>query len=209
LAGVATAQEPAAYTFLMIAGGDTIASEVVRRTPTSVEGELIHSAAGNRFRFTITLGTDGGAEGIVSSAYRLAEPDAPAFQSVDAYFQGDSVEVQINGNTTRTLKLPTRAGAVPFIEPSSVALEQVLRRTKRMSTAPDTVPVFNLANGRTSPAVVRWVAEDSAQVTLGNIEIHAKVSADGSLLGYTMPKQGSHVIRVEGAQPLSSAGEGG
>jgi hypothetical protein len=126
LAGVATAQEPAAYTFLMIAGGDTIASEVVRRTPTSVEGELIHSAAGNRFRFTITLGTDGGAEGIVSSAYRLAEPDAPAFQSVDAYFQGDSVEVQINGNTTRTLKLPTRAGAVPFIEPSSVALEQVL-----------------------------------------------------------------------------------
>jgi hypothetical protein len=170
---------------------------------------MILSTAGNRFRFTITLGADGGAESIASSAYQLAESDAPAFQSRDAHFQGDSVEVQISGSATRTLKLPTRAGAVPFIEPSSVALEQVLRRTKRTSSAPDTIPVFNLTNFRTSPAVVRWVAEDSVQVTFGNIEIHAKISADGSLLGYTMPKQGSHVIRVEGAQPLRSAGEGG
>ncbi|MEJ2187698.1 MAG: hypothetical protein P8Z36_17555, partial [Gemmatimonadota bacterium] len=41
LVAASTAQEPGPYTFLTISRGDTVASEVVRRTPTSVASEMV------------------------------------------------------------------------------------------------------------------------------------------------------------------------
>ncbi|MEJ2218747.1 MAG: serine hydrolase [Gemmatimonadota bacterium] len=62
-----------------------------------------------------------------------------------------------------------------------------------------------MGNGRTGPAIVRWTAADSADVVYGDIEAHVRVSDDGSVLGYALPNQDSHVVRVDGAHPLSGA----
>ena len=54
LAASAAAQgEP--YTFRMVAGGDTVTSEVVARSATRVDVDMIYEPQGARFRYAMTL----------------------------------------------------------------------------------------------------------------------------------------------------------
>jgi dienelactone hydrolase len=202
LAAPAAAQGAEQYTFRMLAAGDTITSEVVSRTPTRVDVDMIYKAQGARWRYAMTLAPDGRVPAMTSAFYRIALGDTVPFQSAQLAFTGDSVRVTISGNASRVESLTTTAGAIPYINPSSAMLEQVLRRARALGARTDTVPLFMLTGGRTLPVTVTWLPPDSAVLQLAGIEMRAHVAPDGALLGLAIPAQGAHVVRLEGAHPL-------
>ena len=202
LATSAAAQEAEQYTFRMVAAGDTLSSEVVSRTATRVDVDMIYKPQGARFRYALTLTPDGRVPAMTSAFYRIALGDTVPFQSAELTFAGDSVRVAISGNVARVESLTTTAGAIPYINPSSAMLEQVLRRARALGAGPDTVPLFMLVGGRTLPVVVTWLPPDSAILQLASIEMRAQVAPDGALLGLSIPAQGARVIRLDGVHPL-------
>lgn len=197
-----TAQGARPYTFLMIVGKDTVASDVVTRTPTQVDVDMIYAAGGQRWHYTMAVAPDQRVTSITSAFYRLAQDDTAPYQTAVAEFVGDSVHVKISGNTTRTETIRTTPGAVPYINPSNGMIEQVLRRARAMGGATDTVPMFAMVGGRTIPVTIAWQGADSAVLKLASVEMRAAVAPDGSLLGLRVPMQNARVVRVEGAHPL-------
>ncbi len=202
LAGPGMAQATGPYTFRMVAGGNAVSSDVVTRTPAQVDVDLIYQAASQHWHYTMTLAPDQRVTRITGAFYRLAQGDTTPFQTVVADFVGDSVHVKVSGNVTRTEALATTPGAIPYINPSSGMIEQVLRRAHAMGGTTDTVPIFFLVGGRTIPVTVTWQGRDSAVMNLAGVEMHAKVGPDGSMLGLAIPAQGARVVRLEGAHPL-------
>ncbi|MEJ2678824.1 MAG: alpha/beta fold hydrolase [Gemmatimonadota bacterium] len=198
----AVAQGTGPYTFRMIVGRDTTSSEVVTRTVTQVDVDMIYGAGGQHWHYTMMLAPDQRVTRFTTAFYRLAAGDTVPFQSAVMDFVGDSVHAKISGNVERTETDPTTAGAIPYINPSAAAIEQVLLRARAMGGAADTVPIFMVSGGQTIPVSVTWQGADSAVLKLASVEMRAEVGPDGSLLGLTIPAQHSRVIRMDGAHPL-------
>jgi dienelactone hydrolase len=198
----AAAQGAEPYTFRMVLGQDTIVSEVVQRTAMRLDVDMMDKLSGARFRFGMTLAPDGRVPAMTNAFYRIAQGDTVPFQSADVEFRDDSARVTISGNVSRVETLATQPGAIPYINPSSALLEQVLRRARAMGDSVDTVPIFALAGGRTVPVQVTWVGTDSAVMHLATVEMRAAVAPDGGLIGLDIPAQNAHVTRLEGAHPL-------
>jgi hypothetical protein len=199
----AAAQGTEPYTFRMVLGQDTIVSEVVQRTATRLDVDMVDRLTGARFRYGMSLTPDGRVPAMTSAFYRLAQGDTVPFQRADLELRDDSVRVTVSGNGARVETLATEPGAIPYINPSAAMLEQVLRRARARGKDVDTVPIFALAGGRTVPVQVTWVGTDSAVMHLATVEMRAAVSPDGGLLGLVVPVQNAHVIRLEGAHPLA------
>jgi dienelactone hydrolase len=198
-----TAQAAEQYTFRMILGRDTIVSEVVQRTTTRVDVDMIDKLSGVRWRYGMTIAPDGRVPAMTNAIYRLAQGDTVPFQSAEFEFRPDSVKVTVAGNVSRVQAIATEAGALPYINPSMTMIEQVLRRARTMSAGVDTVPIFALSGGQTVPVQVTWLGADSAVVRIATAEMRVAVAPDGGLLGVTIPVQHAHVIRLEGAHPLA------
>lgn len=200
----ARAQGGGSYTFRMILGRDTLSSEVVQRAADFAHVDLVDKSTGVRWVMSMSLGPDGRVPAIHNAIYRLAQHDTVPFQTADLTFGGDSVAVVIGGNVSRTERLATRAGAVPYVNPSFAMIEQALFRARAMGGAADTVPLFMVSGGQTVPATVSWVGADSAVITIGGAAIRAAVANDGSLLGAVIPVQRVTVVREAGAHRLVS-----
>jgi pimeloyl-ACP methyl ester carboxylesterase len=200
---VAAAQGTEPYTFRMVLGQDTIVSEVVLRTATRLEVDMVVKPSGARFHYGMSLTPDGRVPAMTNAFYRLAQGDTVPFQSAELEFHGDSVRAAISGNVSRVEQLATQAGAVPYINPSAAMLEQVLRRARAMDHAVDTVPIFAVSGGQTMPVEVTWVGKDSAVMELATVEMRAAVAPDGGLLGLAVPAQDARVLRLDGAHPLA------
>ncbi|MEJ2215359.1 MAG: alpha/beta fold hydrolase [Gemmatimonadota bacterium] len=197
-----TAQGTRPYTFRMVVGRDTVASDVVTRTPTQVDVDMVYRAGGQRWHYTMTVAPDQRVTGITSAFYRVAQGDTAPYQTAVAEFVGDSVHVKISGSVSRTETIATTPGAIPYVNPSSGMIEQLLRRARAMGGATDTVPIFAMVGGHTIPVSVTWQGADSAVLHLAGVEMRAAVGPDGSLLGLTVPAQNAHVVRLDGAHPL-------
>lgn len=190
------------YTFHMLLGRDTLSSEVVQRTATRVDVDMLDKTSGSRWRYALTLAPGGAVSSMHNAYYRLAQGDTVPFQSAELTFGRDTVTVDITGNVTRTERLPTRPGAMPYINPSFALIEQVVRRARAMGGSVDTVPVFAVSGGQTVPCVVARNGADSVTIALGLAVMRARVGADGALLGVAIPAQHVQVVRVAGARPL-------
>jgi uncharacterized protein len=196
------AQGAEQYTFRMILGRDTLVSEVVQRTTTRVDVDMIDKLTNVRWRVGMTLAPDGRVPAMTNAIYRMAQGDTVPFQSAEFEFRGDSVKVTVSGNVSRVQTLATEPGALPYLNPSMAMIEQVLRRARTIGNAADTVPIFAVSGGQTVPVQVTWVGHDSAVVRLAGVEMRAAVAPDGGLLDIVIPTQQAHVIRVDGAHPL-------
>ncbi len=64
----AGAQGAEQYTFRMLLGRDTLTSEVVQRTPTHVDVDMIDKSTGAHRQYGLTLAPDGQANGDEGSA---------------------------------------------------------------------------------------------------------------------------------------------
>jgi len=204
LVAPAAHQGAAPYTFLMLFGNDTIASDVVLRSAQQVDVDFIYKVAEQHWHYTMMLKPDDAVASMTNAFYRLAQGDTVPAQRATFTFRRDSVRVDISGNVTRTEHLATQPGAIPYINPSSAMLEQVLMRAKAIGNAVDTVPILAVSGGQTVSVTVSWLGTDSAVMNLAGVEMRAAVGPDGSLLGLTVPAQGARVVRVAGMHPVVS-----
>jgi dipeptidyl aminopeptidase/acylaminoacyl peptidase len=166
-----------------------------------VDGELSVKRASTRWRYS--LDTDAQARTLrVDNSFFSSLTDTAPIQRMALSFQGDTVVAELSGASTSTQRIPSKAGAVPWVNPSPGMVEQFLVRAKAMGGATDTLPIFQVAGGQTTNVVVSWIGGDSATIDLGGVIFRAAVGRDGALLGAVIPRQNVRIARVEGTQKV-------
>jgi dienelactone hydrolase len=194
--------------FVMVAGRDTILVERFTRTDTSVEvmADLTGKA---RLAYLLHTRADASVSALDLRVWGAGAPDgAPPLQHGRVVFAGDSAVAtlaagpQVGAQTAHGTR-----GAVPMISPSALLLEQVLMRARALSSGDSVaVPVFVLG-GRNEPIPgrVRWVGADSAVLSMGPVEVRARVDAAGRILGAVVPAQNLVIARVADARAAAGA----
>jgi uncharacterized protein len=178
---------------------ETFAIENVTRTPTALEGELGGRAIG-RTVYRVEVGPAGSVRVLTLRAWmpgRTGE-DAPV-QEVRVTMTDDSAFVEITGSAgSRTDRLTTRPGAVPYLNPSFALMEPVVARARALGGARAVVPMFFLQGGQTLDATVTWESADSAIVVIAGAEMFVVVDAEGAIHRAGVPAQHLVVTRVDG-----------
>ncbi len=198
VAPVAAAGAQSSAAFLLVRGSDTISVERFSRAHDRVESELLFSAAGSRTNFTLSLRPDATVAELKSDFRQAgAARDSRPAQSAVIRFVGDSAIADITtGDRTVTQRLGSRAGAIPFINPSFVLTEQVIHRAFVLGGDSVDVPGFIVAGGQTVPFTVVRHGADSVVVRVAGTPTLAKVSRSGDILGGSVPSQGLRIVRV-------------
>lgn len=185
----------------LVKGADTISVERVHRTRERLEGEMLIKSAGARITFTVDVDAQGRATRL-TNAFRMATADVksePA-QTANARFTPDSVIVDIaGGGRALTQRFATRAGAVPFFNPSFSMVELMIQRARAIGGDSVGVPVWNLQGGTTETVTIVQRGADSVIVMLGAVPARLAVSASGDIVGGVIPAQGLTIVRARAA----------
>jgi dienelactone hydrolase len=194
--GSASAQDG---TFIVRTGADTTAIERFHRTPGRVEGELAVPPANARQKYAVDLAPDGSVAKFTVRFWLMNDPESnPPRGTAVATFGGDSVSIVVSsGSQERTQKLATKAGAIPYINPSMLLLELAIARGGRQPTGVE-VPVFMMQGGQTVATTVRPIGGDSILMTMGPTEMRFAVDKSGRIQGGGIPSQNLS-ITVAGA----------
>src|SRR5690606_652493 len=121
-------------------------------------------------------------------------------QRAEFSFEGDSVIVIINpGPAARVQRLGTRAGALPFINPSFALIEQAIRRARVLGGDSTVVPLLAVSGGQTFDALVLRAGTDSVEVRIGAAAAHFRMDAAGLLVSGPVPAQGLVLERAGAA----------
>ena len=116
-AGPVAAQEAM---FILRAGKDTISLERFTVTATRIESEILLKPNAVRLRFSGAIGADGLIGSLENNFWMGTDSaTAPSRQRAVITLTGDSAFAAIGGGgPTRTERLGTKAGALPYINPS-------------------------------------------------------------------------------------------
>ena len=193
----AAAQQPS--TFVMLLGSDTLAVERVTRAANHLDGEFSAPSRGARVRYAATLNADGTIARFETWAYHGTDTSG-AHATMQP--QGDSMKVELQG---RNMAFATKAGAVPYFNPSMGLLEQAILRARTLGGQTVDVPLFASENGATVPLAVTFVGSDSAHLTLGGVAMNIAIGVGGRITGMSVPSQNVRVVRVEGARAAPTA----
>ena len=194
-AGPLAAQEAM---FVLRAGKDTISLERFTRTATRIDSEVFLKPNAVRLRFSATIGADG-LIGSLDNQFWMATDSgsAPARQTAVLTLTGDSAFAAISGGgQTRTERLGSQPGALPYINPSFALIEVFLRRAKLLGGNPAEVPAFMVNGGQTFPVRVATLGADSMVLTMAGGEMRFKVDRDGRILGGAIPAQKATIERT-------------
>jgi len=191
--GAAGAQQPT--TFVMLKGSDTLAVERVPRTANRLDGDFVSPAGGVRVRYAATLVADGTMPKLETWAYRGANDTTGTHTTMQ--LEGDSMAVDLPG---RTMRFPTKPGAIVYFNPSMGLLEQAVIRAHSIGGQSAEVPLFVSEGAATVPLSVTWVGSDSAHVSLGGVIMNVALGVDGRITGITVPSQDVRVVRVDGTR---------
>jgi uncharacterized protein len=185
----------------LVNASDTISVERFLRTSDRLTLDLVIRGANARFTIVVALDSSEVAK-TFSYEYRQAsaERSTPAAQSGVITFTGDSAiaDVRTSGQGT-TQRLGSRAGAVPFINPSFALVELTIARARRAGTDSASVPTFLVQGGQVRDVLVTRNGADSVLVHLGGVVARLAVSAGGDILGGVVPTQGLRIVRVRDA----------
>ena len=204
-AGRASAQAQSG-SFVLSSGNDTISVERFRRTATRLEGEMLVRIGAARLKYDAVIGPDGMVTSLTNRFWQATDSaGAPARQEATIRLTSDSAIVDIlSGGRTITQRLGTKAGALPYINPSFAMMELVTAKALHQGGASDTLPVFMVSGGQTLPVTVMAVGSDSMVVTVGGGEMRLRTDATGRILGGTIPAQKLTISRAaEGAVGLA------
>jgi len=192
-----SAQQPS--TFVMLMGNDTLAVERVTRTASRLDGDFSAPSRGARVRYVATLAADGTVPRFETWAYRGTDT---AGTHATMQLQGDSMVLELPG---RTVRLPTKHGAIVYFNPSMGLLEQAVIRARTIGGKAPEVPIFATEAGTTVPLSVTFIGSDSAHLLLGGVTFDIALGADGRISGMAIPSQNVRVVRVEGAVAAPAA----
>lgn len=191
----ATAQTSGTY--VLIRGGDTIATERFTRTDQRLEANLVIPGQ-VRVNLVAGLNPDASVSRLELRTYPVGAPDTAATQVSIAEFRADSVFLQgtREGGTTADRRPLMVSGVVPFVNPSPSLMEQIIRRARKMGGETAEVPVFaSSAGGSTITANVHF-AGNEAHLNLGGVQVTFQVDASGAVLGGSVPAQELTIQRV-------------
>jgi dienelactone hydrolase len=184
---------------LILRGNDTLVVERVRRSASAVSA---HVAVVGQPQITLDLTLAGDAS-IPRMTYTVrganTPADAAALQSGTLDLVGDSaiLTVQASG-TTRTLRLATRAGAMPIVNNDFVVLEQAVRVARARKVTTLTLPLFALSGAQTVDGTLELIGTDSARFTVAGNTTVVSLDAAGNVTGGSLPAQGMRIVVVVG-----------
>jgi alpha-beta hydrolase superfamily lysophospholipase len=183
--------------FVMTMAADTIALERFEQTGDQCIGSLVFRLAGLRFDYALTLSRDGQVRRMVNAVRPAsAELGAAPSQSATLEWRADSVIAEISPGGQQ--RLVSKSGSIPYVNPSIVMLELVVKRSLAVTPPLDSVPVFGVSGGVTRMAAVKYVGADSAIVRMGAAEFRVHLGPGGELLSGGVPAQGVAFRRVDG-----------
>lgn len=193
---------PADGRFLLIQGGNPIATEDFRRTAGGFEAELQPSGGqpGLSYQARVT------SQALIDSlAVEMETPGGEPQRLVLMLEQsGDSAVVrytQWQGDSAVERTVGTRAGAVFYLNPSPSMMEQIVRRARALGGDSVSVPIFMpIGPGRTALVAVTFPHADSAVTNVGGVAVRMRVDEEGRLLGATVPTQGLSIEREDAAR---------
>lgn len=189
--GATSARAQESKTFYLHTRSDTLFAERVARAPGRLTGEMTSRVSGQRWNFAAEVT----AQELVtrlSNEFRLMADSAGSVpqQSAVLEFRGDSVIAEVRtGGGALTQRLGTKAGAVPYVNPSFALIEQALRRARVLGGDRTEVPLFSVSGGQTLPLSVTRVGTDSVVIVLGGTETRLAVDAQDGIRGGTIPAQ--------------------
>lgn len=191
---------PERASFYLRLHGDTIFDERSARTPTELTGEFRDRMRGSRVSYTAALSADGLVTRIDMRTFRAGGDTAG--EEASFVIAGDSLVARIGA--AAPAHLPSATGALAVVNPSVAFMEQMVLRARALGR--DSVPLVVFVLGAPQPiaAVVRRVAPDSVQLDYAGVSIHLAVSADGRVLGGSVPAQGLTITRGPAGPPLSA-----
>jgi hypothetical protein len=192
----AAAQQQDALLLLMRA--DTFSVERFVRTARQLQSELVIKMAGARLTLGATLDESGRVQTLTSEARAAtADRSSPPSQSATLTFVGDSVIAEIGtGAAKTTQRIGSRAGVVPFVNPSFALVELAIREARRTDRDTVVVGLFLVQGGTTIDAKVIRLGRDSVVFDFGNAVARLAVSSNGDVLGGEIPAQGLRLVRV-------------
>ncbi len=196
----AAAQAPADRSmYYLLRGADTVLVERVARTPARLD--VLMSLGGGSVRYGADLAPDAHVTAMAVAA--RSPGDTAVGQRVWLSFAGDSATVELRGTSGEPhQRVGTKAGVVPYVNPSPASFEQIARRARALGAAPGrpaTVPIF-VPGGTTVDAAVSAPSADSVVITLPpGVDIRLRLDAAGHVLGGVIP--GQNVVITRGAVP--------
>jgi uncharacterized protein len=190
-AGTSSAQEPAARSFIVTHYADALVVERITRAADRVDSDFLDTAQGLRIALTMVLAPDAlvtRAEITVRMA--TSPPDAQPIQQLTLSFERDSVLISVgSGDPASAHRIPVPQGALPFLNLSVATAEQILLRARALGGVIAEVPILAIMGAQVASATVRWSGSDSAVLSLGGVDVHARVSATGEIIDAVVPAQ--------------------
>lgn len=183
--------------FIVRMSKDTIARETFVRAANTLMGDVSGPAVQGRMRYAVTL-SSGVAKSMEMDIFAVGA-DTPHIK-VKAEFVADSVIAHVarGGGSPQMQRIPSRRGAVPFINLSFALIELVTAHEKRTVGDTLTSHFFILGNGATVPAQFTWNAADSAILSMGGMDLRLHLDARGRILHGALPGQNLFIERVAG-----------
>jgi hypothetical protein len=170
--------------FVTRLGNDTLSVEQFTRTGSRLEADVAARVPrARRLHFVVTLNPDQTVSRLqVNVQPAVPAPDAPAFNG-DMVFGKDTVTTTIKQpDSTITLRVPAKAGAMPLTSTSYALYEQMFLRFQKAGR--DSLP-FQIVpfggNQATETSIVRRGA-DIVDYDYFGLPMHAKVDKQGRLL---------------------------
>src|SRR5262245_62036206 len=181
--------------FVITVGRATIGLERFTRTAGSAEGTLVYLPAGLRFDYSLSLLPDGSVRRMENAMRKATAPASAPTQGATLEWKADSVIAEITPGGIQ--RIASQAGSMPYLNPSVLMLELVLKRAGSSTPPSASVPVFAITGGQTIAAGLQSLAPDTVAVALGSGVIKLAIDSQGHVLSGSVAAQGVRFQRVD------------
>jgi dienelactone hydrolase len=190
---------PRSAAYVITRGNDTLVVERLQRTAARTLATVsLTGQPSIELDFTLTP-----AHGVSAARFTVRLPNAAAdaapAQEGTVTFIGDSAILTMKAaGQERTLRVGTKAGALPVANNDFVVAEQMVRMARAQKVSKLTKPIFLLTNAQTMEATLELVGADSARFTILTNVTELAIDADGNVTGGAIPFAGLKISVVTG-----------
>ena len=183
---LAAGQQQESGTFRLTQQGIEVATEKFTRTAVSLESDL-RIVSSLRVTFAARL-LNGAVSNVTLSVYPLADSTKPA-QTARVRFTADSMVLE----TTRegrpvTERWAAPRGVVPYLHPSVVWLEEVVKRARTQTGPVVRVPVAVISRPQqVTTATVTFASPTRARVQILQADMRVTLDAEGRIVRAESP----------------------
>lgn len=205
--GISTTEAQEA--FILIQGQDTLTVERFLRQTDQVQGRLLVKKQQIPIVFDAKLDPDQSLEEISVAVFESgASMDAQPLQEGILKFRKDHIyAVTKQGGTVKKDTFQTQNKALTYHNsiPIISLLEQMVLRGKAIGKQEVSLPVFFMSGGgKTAEVGLKFSAQDSVKISIGNIQVDLKLNERGEILsGET--SNGMHIQREKSLPDVAFA----